>query len=270
MENEESAAEIGVIGGSGVYSLDFIEDPQRQEVDTPYGKSPEILSGKLEGRKVAFMPRHGEKHSNPPHKINYRANLWALHDLGVEKIIATTAVGSLNREIEPGEFVLLDQFLDFTKKRPLTYYDGEGGEVVHIDMTDPYCPELRKIIYNTSKEMGISLHRSGTYVCTEGPRFETRAEIEMFRKLGGNVVGMTNVPESVLARELEMCYSTISVVTNFAAGITGEKLTHDEVKEIMDKNIDRVQKLILSTIPDIPKQGTCPCGNALEGSKVEA
>lgn len=270
MGNEDSAAEIGVIGGSGVYSLDFIEDPQSHELDTPYGKSPGILSGELEGRKLAFMPRHGGEHSNPPHKINFRANLWALKELGVERIIATTAVGSINREIEPGEFVLLDQFLDFTKQRPLTYYDGEDGEVVHIDMTDPYCPELRKIIFDTSKEMEITVHRTGTYVCTEGPRFETRAEIKMFRKLGGGVVGMTNVPESVLARELEMCYSTISVVTNFAAGITGEKLTHDEVKEIMDKNIDRVQELILSAIPNIPEQRTCPCENALEGSKVES
>lgn len=269
MENEDSAAEIGVIGGSGVYSLDFIENPQRHELDTPYGKSPKILRGRVKGRKIAFMPRHGRKHSNPPHKINFRANLWALKELGVKRIIATTAVGSLNHEIKPGEFVLLDQFLDFTKKRPLTFYDGDDRRVVHIDMTDPYCPELRKIIFDTSKEMKIPLHNSGTYVCTEGPRFETRAEIEMFRKLEADVVGMTNVPENVLARELEICYSTISIVTNFAAGITEEKLTHDEVKEIMNKNIDRVQELILSTIPDIPKRRTCACGNALEGAKVE-
>ncbi len=269
MENEGSAAKIGIIGGSGVYSLDYMEDSQKHELETPYGKSPEILTGKVKGRKIAFMPRHGGEHSNPPHKINFRANLWALNELGVERIIATTAVGSLNQEVEPGELVLLDQFLDFTKNRPLTFYDGDEGEVYHVDMTDPYCPELRKAIITTSQEMEMSLHRSGTYVCTEGPRFETRAEIKMFKKLGGDVVGMTNVPESVLARELEICYSTTSVVTNFAAGISNEKLTHKEVKEIMDKNIERVQKLILSVIPNIPKERNCPCRKALEGAKVE-
>lgn len=263
------APEIGIIGGSGVYSLDLLENQERKIISTPYGESPEILTGKLKEREVAFMPRHGQEHSTPPHKINFRANLWGLKELGVKRIIATTAVGSLNPEVGPGEFVLLDQFLDFTKNRPLTFYEGEDDEVVHADLSEPYCPELRDTLLETSEKMELTLHETGTYVCTEGPRYETAAEIEMFRGLGADVVGMTNVPEAVLARELEMCYSTVSIVTNYAAGITDERLTHTEVKKIMDKNIDRVQNLIVSSIPLIPKERKCSCKTALKGAKVE-
>lgn len=262
-------AEIAIIGGSGVYSLDSIHNPESEKVDTPYGNSPEIILGELGEGKVAFMPRHGEGHGTPPHKVNYRANLWGLKELGVKRIFATTAVGSLNPEVEPGEFVLLDQFLDFTKSRPLSFYEGGEDGVIHIDVTEPYCPELRDVLIETAEELGISLHSTGTYVCTEGPRYETAAEIQMFNQLGGDVVGMTNVPESVLARELEMCYSTVSVVTNFGAGISEEKLTPGEVAEIMDRNIDRVKDLIYSAISKVPEKRNCPCSSALEGSKVE-
>lgn len=261
--------EVAIIGGSGVYSLDFIENPEKTRITTPYGESPEVITGELENREIAFMPRHGKGHATPPHKINFRANLWGLKELGVERIIATTAVGSLNRNIEPGDFVLLDQFLDFTKKRPSTFYDGEDDSVVHVDMTDPYCSELRKVLLNKAKELEFSVHSAGTYACMEGPRFETAAEIKMLKKLGGDVVGMTNVPECVLARELEICYSTVSVVTNLAAGISEEKLTHDEVSEIMERNIEKVKKLIFSSIPEIPKTRSCKCDQALEGAKVE-
>ncbi|KXB06010.1 5'-methylthioadenosine phosphorylase [candidate division MSBL1 archaeon SCGC-AAA382F02] len=263
------SVEIAVIGGSGVYSLDFIEDSEEKRIDTPYGKSPEIIIGELKDRKVAFMPRHGKGHSTPPHKINFRANLWSLKELGVKRIFATTAVGSLDPEVKPGEFVLLDQFLDFTKNRPLTFYEGENEAVYHVDMTEPYCPELREVLLDVSENLEIPLHSSGTYACTEGPRYETAAEIQMLSQLNADVVGMTNVPESVLARELEICYSTVSVVTNFAAGISEEKLTHEEVAKIMDENIDRVKKLILSTIPQVPQKRTCSCKDALKGSKVE-
>lgn len=261
--------DIAIIGGSGIYSLDIIEGADEHEIKTPYGKSPEIITGKLDGRSVAFMPRHGEGHSAPPHAINFRANLWALKELGVRRIMATTAVGSLNPEMKPGHFVLLDQFLDFTKGRRSTFYDGEDGEVVHVDMTEPYCPELRDVLSTRGEDLETEVHPSGTYVCTEGPRFETAAEIEMFERLGGDVVGMTNVPESVLARELEMCYATVSVVTNLAAGISGEKLTHEEVKEMMDKNMERVKDLLISSIFEIPETRSCTCGDALKGAKVE-
>lgn len=262
-------ADIAVIGGSGVYSLDFIKDPRESEVDTPYGKSPEIVLGELEGVKVAFMPRHGKGHGTPPHQINYRANLWALKELGVTRIFATTAVGSLNPEVGPGEFVLLDQFLDFTKNRPLTFYEGGEKGVLHVDMTEPYCPEIREVLRETAEELDIPVKPTCTYACMEGPRYETSAEVQMLRQLNADVVGMTNVPESVLARELEMCYSTVSVVTNFATGISEKKLTHEEVGEVMDENIEKVKKLIFSAIPRVPKERSCQCEDALEGSKVE-
>lgn len=262
-------AEIGVIGGSGVYSLDFISKKGEKRIETPYGKSPKVILGELDRKKLAFIPRHGEGHAKPPHKINFRANLWSLKELGVKRIFATTAVGSINPDLEPGELVILDQFLDFTKDRPRTFYEGDDEGVVHVDMTEPYCPELRKILIKTGKNLNLPIQKTGTYACTEGPRFETSAEIEMFRKLEADVVGMTNVPESVLARELEICYSTISVVTNYAAGISKEKLTHKEVAEIMEKNIERVKKLIISTIPKVPEKRDCPCKDALSGAKVE-
>lgn len=261
--------EIAVIGGSGVYSLDFIDSPQKQEVDTPYGKSPEVITGEIENKGVAFMPRHGGGHGTPPHKINFRANLWALKELGAERVLATTAVGSLNPDIEPGEFVLLDQFLDFTKNRSLTFYEGGEEGVVHVDMTEPYCPELREVLQETAEDLDIPVHASGTYACTEGPRYETAAEIQMLNQLNADVVGMTNVPESVLARELEMCYSTVSIITNFAAGISDEKLTHEEVSKIMSENIERVKELIFTAIPNIPEERNCGCKDALKGAKVE-
>ncbi len=261
-------AEIAVIGGSGLYDLDFIQDAKPAVVDTPYGKSPEMFVGKLGDRKVCFLPRHGKGHTSPPHLINYRANLWALHKLGVKRALATTAAGSLNPRFRPGELVLLDQFLDFTKGRPATFYEGGEHGVVHVDVTEPYCPELRDVLIKTADRLKLKLHPRGTYSCSEGPRFETAAEIKMVRLLGGDLVGMTNVPECVLARELEICYSAISVVTNFAAGISKAKLTHSEVAELMDKNVQYVKKLIFSAIPEIPERRSCPCASALEGARV--
>ncbi len=260
---------IAIIGGSGLYSLNSIKKTEKKRIETPYGTSPGIVVGEFEGKKLAFLPRHGEGHTTPPHKINFRANLWSLKELGIERILATTAVGSLRKEFEPGKLIILDQFLDFTKNREKTFYEGNGEKVVHVDMTNPYCPELRKILIEIGKKRGIPIEEKGTYACTEGPRFETAAEIKMLKKMEADVVGMTNVPESVLARELEMCYSTISVVTNYAAGISADKLTHKEVAEIMDKNIKKVQNLIFSSIPEISEERKCPCKDALSGATVE-
>lgn len=261
-------AEIAIIGGSGLYTLDSVEEKGRRVVETPYGESPEVVLGELGDREVAFMPRHGKGHGTPPHRINFRANLWGLKELGVERILAVTAVGSLDPGIEPGDFVVLDQFLDFTKNRPLTFYEGEEG-VYHVDMTEPYCEELRGVLIGELEDLDIEFEPRGTYVCTEGPRYETSAEIEMYDQLGADVVGMTNVPECVLARELEICYSAVSVVTNFAAGISEEKLTHDEVADIMDQNIEKVRDLLTSVVPEVPRKRTCACKDALTGSKVE-
>ncbi len=250
---------IGVIGGSGVYRL--FNTAESQHVKTRYGEV-ELKIAEIDGEDVAFLARHGENHSIPPHKINYRANILALRKLGVSRILATTAVGSLNPKFSPRDFVVLTQFIDFTKKRNYTLYDDR---VVHVDLSEPYCPELRNIVKDTGKKEGITVYE-GTYVCTEGPRFETPAEIQMFKKLGADVVSMTNVPEVIFAREAEICYCTIAMVTNMAAGITKEKLTHTEVKEAMDENRENVRTLLLKVIEKIPEERTCQCGNALEGA----
>jgi len=250
---------IGIIGGSGVYH--FFETEKEKIVKTKYG-DVKIKVTDYKGKEIAFLARHGEKHSIAPHKINYKANILALKKIGIERILATTAVGSMNPDFKPGEFVLLKQFMDFTKKREYTLYDDR---VVHVDLSEPYCPELREIVKKTAEEEKITLHE-GVYVCTEGPRFETPAEIEMFRKMGGDVVSMTNVPEVIFAREAEICYCTIAMVTNMAAGITKKKLTHTEVKEIMNENMRNIRRLILKSIEKIPKERHCECKNALEGA----
>ena len=261
-------ADVAIIGGSGVYALDLLKNPETVTVDTPFGKSPEIVIGKLDGLKLAFLPRHGKRHTVPPHLVNYRTNIWAIKELGVARVLATTAVGSLNPRMRPGELVLLDQFIDFTKCRPNTFYEG-GKNVVHIDVAQPFCPELRVTLIKTARELKIKLHPRGVYCCFEGPRFETAAEIKAARRLGCDLVGMTIVPECVLAREAEICYSAIAVVTNFAAGISKVKLTHAEVIELMAENIGRVKKLMLASIPKISAVRSCACGKALEGAVVK-
>ncbi|GAV24986.1 methylthioadenosine phosphorylase [Carboxydothermus islandicus] len=258
------SVKIAVIGGTGVYDPKMLNNLTKEKVTTPYGDI-EVTVGELSGKRVAFLPRHGAGHTVPPHLINYRANIWGLKMLGVKQIIATTAVGSLNLNMKGGDFVLIDQFLDFTKNRIYTFYDGGERGVIHTDVTEPYCPELRKIIYNAAKELGYTVHPSGTYVCTEGPRFETAAEIKMFAKLGGDLVGMTSVPEVVLAREAEMCYASISLVTNFAAGISPNPLTHEEVVEMMTTKSEQLKNLIAKTIENLDPDRSCWCQRAVSG-----
>ena len=233
----------------------MLKDVKDVTVQNEYG-TVNLKSGTYKGKNVFFLARHGGEHSVPPHKVNYRANIRALQDLNVERIVSTSAVGSLTKEMNPRDFVLLDQFIDFTKKREYTFFDDA---VVHTDVTNPYCSQLREIIMKAASDLGITLHPKGTYVCTEGPRFETPAEIEMFALLGGDVVGMTNVPEVVLAREAKICYASIATVTNFAAGISPTKITHEEVIEIMDENSEMIKKLIGKTIEMIPEKKTCEC-----------
>jgi len=237
-------------------------------VSTPYGLSPEILIGSIGNRRVAFLPRHGKGHTVPPHLVNYRANMWALKKMGVKRIIATTASGSINPKMRIGELALLTQFLDLTKCRPQTFYDGGKSGVVHVDISEPYCPELREALLRAAKKLRIKIHPKATYACTEGPRFETSAEIKAYEKLGADLVGMTNVPECVLARELEICYAAVGIVTNFGAGISKTKLSHAHVIKLMNENIKLVQDLILETIPMIPGKSSCDCGRALQGAKL--
>ena len=250
-----------IIGGTGVYNPGMLQTSIDKIITTPYGEA-KVLIGEYQNQEIVFLARHGVKHTVPPHRINYRANIYALKMLGVKQIIATTAVGSLNKTMAPGSFVLPDQFLDFTKLREHTFFDGEDGRVVHIVVTEPYCPRLRKVIADCASRFQYDCHNGGVYVCTEGPRFETPAEINMFRTLGGDLVGMTNVPEVILAREAEMCYATISIVTNFAAGMSAEPLTHKEVLDEMKSSVDRFRTLTTAVLDSVISTD-CPCQHAL-------
>jgi len=230
-------------------------------VETPYGPV-ETVVGELANREIVFMSRHGRDHSTPPHLVNYRANIWAIRELGVRKIIATAAVGSLSPDFRLGELVLLDQFLDFTKSRPQTFYEGGQKGVLHVDMTEPYCSAVRQVILEASQHLGLTVKNGACYVCTEGPRFETPAEIRMFRRLGADLVGMTSVPEVVLARELGMCYASIGMVTNEAAGIAKHPLTHAEVMESMKELGGKVAQLIQGTFELWTPAQNCLCASA--------
>jgi len=252
---------IAVIGGTGVYDPSMMSGIREEKIKTPYG-AVTVLIGSYGNREIAFIARHGHGHSVPPHLVNYRANIAALKQLGVEKIIATAAVGSANMAMPPGHFVFVDQFLDFTKSRPTTFV--ENG-VVHVDMTEPYCPGLRKLLAATAAGQGLDYHESGTYACTEGPRFETAAEVKMFRHMGADVLGMTGVPEVVLAREAGMCYAAVAVVTNFGTGISPVKLTHQEVVEYITQNEIKIRKLIMQAVSELETAGGCECGQAVAG-----
>ncbi len=250
---------IGIIGGTGVYTPNFMQNAKTLNVETPYGKT-EVIEGEVKGRGVYFLTRHGKGHTVPPHKVNYRANIYALHLLGTKRIVATAAVGAINKNFAPGTFVILDQFLDFTKSRIETFFSE--GKVVHTDCTDPYCPEISLILKEAMEHFGYPYHMGGTYVATEGPRFETRAEIKAYGILGVDVVGMTGIPEIALAKELGMCYASVAVVTNFAAGISGHMLSHGEVVEKMAELNEKVRNILTYTVAKIPDERHCNCAKA--------
>jgi len=248
-----------IIGGTGVYD---IGDSTTREIETEYGIAVvDVLN--INGCEIAFMARHGKGHSVPPHKINYRANMKALEQLGVKYIYATCAVGSLNENYAPGDVVVLKDFMDFTKSRPLTFYEGENKGVAHVAMDAPYCRNLRdKFIYH-AKKTGLGIKGDAVYVCTEGPRFETASEIKMYKTLGGDVVGMTNVPEVVLAKELGMCYQAVGIITNWCTGIKGKVMEHD-IKGIMEKNKALVTKTFISVLTgEMLSQDACSCKDSL-------
>lgn len=258
------SVKIGIIGGTGVYDPNIFEVKDTINVSTPYGRpSDSITIGELEGREVAFLPRHGRDHSLPPHKINYRANIWAMDKIGVERIISPCAVGSLEKKYEPGQIVLVDQFIDFTKKREYTFYDG--GKTVHISVADPFCSQLREIFSEAANELNITTKGEGTYICIEGPRFSTRAESEMFRNFA-DIIGMTLVPECQLAKEKEMCYLSLAMITDYdvCADMPVDAAT---VVKTMEKNIDKIKRLLKEGLPRIPeKREMCDCPHVLEAA----
>lgn len=260
---------IAIIGGSGFYRL--LEKSEKKEIKTPYGfSSAKISLGKIGKTMVAFLPRHGERHQFPPHKINYRANLWALKKLGTERIISFTACGSLQKKINRGDFVIIDQFVDRTSGRISTFYDGP--ETVHVSSAYSYCPELSRLAYKTGKDLGFSIHPKGTLVVAEGPRFSTAAESMWFTKMGWEIINMTGYPEAILAKELELCYTSIALVTDYDVGIVAkEKLppvSNEEVVKVFGDNIEKARKLLTAIIEKIPEKRNCACSRSLIGAKM--
>ncbi len=258
----EKDVEIGIFGGTGIYDSGLLENAQEVEIETPYGKpSDTITVGEFNGRKIAFLPRHGKKHTIPPHMINFKANIWAFKELGVTRIIAPSAVGSLKEELEPGHFALPSQFLDFTKSRDGSF--SEEGRVIHISVANPFCPELQLSILQVTEKQDLKMHKDCTYVCIEGPRFSTKAESKFYRSTGADIIGMTLVPECQLAREAQICYASISTVTDY--DVWAEKpVTAKKVLETLSKNIEKTKTILTELIDTIPKTRSCSCDKALE------
>ena len=262
-----TTAEIGIFGGSGFYS--FLDDVDEVALETPYGApSSPVLVGEIAGRRVAFLPRHGKKHQYPPHMINYRANVWALKELGVTRIIGPCAAGSLKTEVEPGHFVISDQLVDRTTGRKDTFYDGPV--TTHVSYADPYCPELRAIAVALAKDQNIPVHEHGTVVTIQGPRFSTRAESKWFQEAGWEVINMTQYPEAYLARELEMCYVNIALITDYDVGLEGQDpVSHEKVVEVFNANNHKLRTLLFALVPGIPAERSCICSSALKGARLE-
>jgi 5'-methylthioadenosine phosphorylase len=265
-------ADLGLIGGSGFY--EFFEDAERVSVSTPYGDpSDDVVIGELDGRSVAFVARHGEGHRFQPHRVNYRANLWALRSMGVRQVLSACAVGSLRPELGPGTVVVPDQVVDRTWGRAHTIYEEEGP-VVHVSFADPYCPRGRDAAISAARGGDASVAEDGTLVVVNGPRFSTRAESHWHQQAGWSIVGMTGMPEASLARELAMCFTTVALVTDHDAGVEGgEAVTHAEVLEQFARNVEGMKALMRRALaampaPETDDAATCPCRRALDGIQL--
>ncbi len=262
----DKAVEIGIFGGSGFY--EFLHDAEEIELETPYGKpSAPLVVGEVEGKRVAFLPRHGRKHELPPHRIPYRANVWAMREVGVRRIVGPCASGALTRELELGAFVVCDQFVDRTRGRADTFYDGP--ETTHVSAADPFCPDLRRVLVETARDRGIPVRDGGTVVVVQGPRFSTRAESNWFQAAGWEAINMTAYPECHLARELELCYATIAMVTDYDVGVEGEEsVSAAEVVRVFEENNERLRELLFAAIPKIGPQPEDVCATALTGARL--
>lgn len=255
-----SSTAVAVIGGSGFSRLGNPIEELR--IDTPHGAPSDAISvHDVGGRRVAFLPRHGRGHTIPPHRINSKANIWALHSLGVERIVAVSACGSLQRGVDPGHIVICDQFVDRTKGRPDTFF--EGPDVAHVSSADPYCRQLRELAADTCKDSGMRVHRQGTVVVIDGPRYSSRAESRWYASQGWEIIGMTQYPELILARELGVCYTTLALVTDYDAGLEDdpatEAVSHAKVLEVFAQNIERVRGVVTEMLQRIPATRDCGC-----------
>jgi 5'-methylthioadenosine phosphorylase len=268
MNTDKKLATIGVFGGSGFYK--FLDNIEEVTVETPYGMpSDSMFIGKIGNKSVAFMPRHGRKHTILPHMINYRANIWAMKSIGVERVISPCAAGSLQKDVEPGSFVICDQFVDWTDGRQSTFF--EGPIVTHPSPADLYCPELRTLAIDTAKELDIPVHGTGTVVVVNGPRFSTKAESKFFTNQGWDVINMTAFPENYLAKEMDMCPLNISLITDYDAGLVGDvpPVSHQAVIDVFNANLANLKKLLFDMIEKIPdKREHCDCAMTREKSRV--
>ena len=264
-----TTADVGVFGGSGFYS--FLEGVEEVEVKTPYGAPSAVLSvGEVGGRRVAFLPRHGRKHEHPPHRVPYRANVWAMRELGVQRIIGPCAAGSLQPNVKPGGFVVCDQLVDRTSGRADTFYDGP--ETTHVSFAEPYCPEMREVAIAEGRSQSIDLHDRGTVVVVQGPRFSTRSESAFYRRQGWEVINMTQYPEAILARELELCFLNVSLITDYDVGVEGEDVepvSHEMVVKVFEENNAKLRDLLFRVIPALPTERACPCATALQGARFD-
>jgi 5'-methylthioadenosine phosphorylase len=260
-------ADIGVFGGSGFYR--FLEDVEEVEVETPYGQpSAPVTIGEIGGKRVAFLPRHGARHEHPAHRVPYRANVWAMKELGVRRLLGPCASGALQADLALGEFVVCDQFVDRTRGRTDTFYDGP--EATHVSAADPYCPELRAVLVETARELGIRVRDGGTVVVIQGPRFSTRAESAWFAQMGWHVVNMSAYPECHLARELELCYANVSMVTDHDVGVRdAAPVSGEQVMRAFNENLARLRELLFAVIPKIgPQPPEHLCATALRGARL--
>lgn len=260
----DPAADVGIFGGSGFYA--FLDDVEEVTVDTPYGApSGPFHLGDVDGRRIAFLPRHGPAHEFPPHRVNYRANLWAMRALGVTRVIGPFAAGSLQPDVHPGDFVVVDQFVDRTWGRPDTFYDGPVP--YHPTAADPYCPEVSALAVKAAADLGVRVHPTGTVVVVQGPRFSTRAESRWYRAQGWEVVNMTQYPEAFLARELGLCYTGIALITDYDTGVDDdpnvEPVTQEAVFAFFERNVERIRNLLFELVPRLPDARGCRCADAL-------
>jgi 5'-methylthioadenosine phosphorylase len=255
---------VGVIGGSGLYEMEGIEEVQMISLNTPFGDpSDSFRVGHMEGVKVVFLPRHGKGHHISPSSLNFRANIYGMKKLGVQWIIGVSAVGSMKESIHPGDMVILDQLIDFTKGRPNTFFTN--GIVGHVSFADPICPVLSQILFEAGKKAGATVHQGGTYLCIEGPQFSTRAESNLYRTWGVDIIGMTNLPEAKLAREAEICYSTIAFATDYDCWHEGaDEVSIGEVLRILAQSTKTAQTTIREAIQHLPKERKCFCAHALK------
>jgi 5'-methylthioadenosine phosphorylase len=258
------SAEIAIIGGTGVFNESLLLGLKEARISTPYGSpSDSITLGTFRGRKIALLRRHGRSHTIPPHRINSRANIQALKQLGVTRIFALAAAGSLKEDFKAGEVVIPDQFIDWGKQAH-TYFDE--GKFYHVSMADPFCPELNKLLVSTARSLKIPVHEKGTYVRIAGPQFSTRAASRMYRQFG-DIIGMTCIPEAILAREKEICFSVIATVTDY--DVWAERpVSYEEIRTVMRKNIDNTEKILENVIPKIPAERNCVCKDALKGAEA--